>query len=244
MSPLFLAALLSGGGALYNSKMQNDAIVAQNEQNKLAVDRASAAKEAERRRQERWEQEQFDAIDRTLREVDPGKRAADIEAATAAPENEIVQSAEDYNIPSLTGQNATGSVASEIGKIVADRLEQTKELLRAQSVLSEQGVGSMQSRNTINRMNADIGAISRDRSGSIGVNDMETSIDAATVTPSDSPIGDILLVGGQLAGGLGSLAGGAPLSTAGTSAMVTPSAAAGSIYGAPLVLPSGLPPVY
>lgn len=248
MNPLFLIpALMGGAGAYINSRIQNQAIAAQNAENQRAMAMERAARLAESERQAVMEQLQADAVAKALFKVDPGDTAKTVEAEASDPDNAITVSAEEYNIPSLTGQSQTGVVAGEIGKLVADKLKQTKDILKAQATLSGQGTSLLGNQDALLRMAGDVQNVGRDRAGSLAASRLETSIPAARVTPSDSPIGDILMLGGQLLGGMGgfgSLAGG-PLVAPGTASMVTPSMASGSIFGAPLAIPSsGLPALY
>lgn len=246
MAPWLVAALLSGGGALLNYKIQNDAIKAQNAENQRAMAIEAANREAERTRQLAMEKLQAQEVARALTGADPAQRAAEIEAQAEAPDNEFVHSAETYNIPTLQGQKGGTAVSGDIGRLVASALARTKDMLKAQSILSAQGVGAQGVQDDLMRMGSDISTIGGHRQGSMNVSRMETSIPAARVTPSSSPIGDLLMLGGQLYGGFGGFGGfgGGPMVAPGTVGMVTPQAAAGSIFAAPSSGAFRLPAVY
>jgi len=246
MNPLLIAALLSGGGGLINWKIQNDAIAAQNAENDRAMQMERAAREAERARQMSMESLQAEEVTRALMEIDPSKTTGDVTEEVADPGNAFATAAESYNIPSLSGQLTEGGVANSIGKLIADKLQQTRGILKAQSTLSSQGSANQGSRDDLMRMAGVLQNIGSNRRGSLDASRLETSIPAARVTPSDSPIGDLLMLGGQLYGGMGGFGfgGSSPLVAKGTQAMVSPKLAARSIFGAPLTVPSGLPAVY
>lgn len=243
MNPMLIAALLTGGGSLLNWKIQNDAVKAQNAENQKAMAMERAAREAERMRQLDMEKMQAAEVAKALTKADPAEMASKIEAEAEAPDNEFVASADMYNVPTLGGQKADSVVAGDIGKLVADALDRTKGMLKAQSVLSSQGTGIQGTQDALVRMASEIGTTASNRQGSANVARMETSIPAATVTPSSSPIGDLMMLGGMLYGGLGGFGAGKPLMAPGTRAMVTPGMAAGNIFGAPLT-GSTLPAIY
>lgn len=200
MAPWIIAALLSGGGALVNNKIQNDAIRAQNQQNQRAVAMQAEARSAERSRQSVMERLQADEVARALMQASPDQVRQTAEAEAADPGNEIVRSAAEYNIPTLQGQRADGEVAGGIGRIVQDRLKQTRDMLAAQAILTAQGTAMQGSQDAITRMGADISTIGGNRARSAGVARMEGSVPAAEVTKSDSPLGDLMILGGKVFG--------------------------------------------
>lgn len=241
MNPFLIAALLSGAGSLYNWNIQNQAINAQNRENQKAMDMERAARDAERTRQRAYESTQAEAAARALMEADPAASAEAVTEVTDTPDNEFVRSAEDYNIPALQGQETDGPVATEIGRIVADALQRTKGILKAQSILSAQGTEMGGTNDALARMAADIANTGSARRGSLAVSNLETSVPAATVTPSSSPLGDLLMLGGMVYGAKGgNLFGNKPLAVPGMAFGTR--AAPGAVFGgAPS---SGLPAIY
>lgn len=201
---LLLSAAVSGAGGLVNAGIQNDYINEQNRQNRIAMEGERSARLAESERQRAMEDDQMAILSRALTEdVDPALLAKSVEEEVADPTNAIVTAADEYNVPMLQGQDENSPVAGRIGKIVADALETTKGILKAQSTLSEQGVALSGSQDALTRAAGDIGNIGTDRQGSLNVSRMETFVPPAQVTPSDSILGDILMLGGQAIPGFG-----------------------------------------
>lgn len=246
MNPLLISALLTGGGALYNWKVQNDYQKGVNAENAKVMQMEQLARDAERQRQLGMEQIQAERVAKALMQANPETIAQT--ATEEAPESDIVRSAESYNLPVLTGQNEKSAVAGDIGKIVADALARSKGILKAQATLSAQDTGMRDTQDGLTRMASDIATVASNRRGSLAASQRETTIPAATVTPSSSPIGDLLLLAGMAYGGtngkLGELfgKGASPMVAPGTARMVTPKAAAGSIFGGSIS--SGLPAIY
>jgi hypothetical protein len=202
MAPWLLAGLLTGGGALINNRIQNDAINEQNRQNQRAIQIERTAREAERARQAVMEQLQADQVAKALMAAAPQNVRQAAETAAADPGNEIVQSAEDYNIPALQGQRSEGEVAGNISRLVQDRLKQTREMLTAQAILTAQGTAMQGSQDAITRMGGEISTTGGNRSRSMGVAQMEGSVPAAEVTKSDNPLGDLMILAGKAYGGI------------------------------------------
>lgn len=228
-------------GAALNAKTQNDAIEAQNAENRKAMDIERRNREAERLRQREMEGLQREAVDKAAIAADGGQIAEDVEAQADDPSNQFVAVADEYNVPMLQGQVADGEVSQGIGKIVGDALKNTREILKNQSTLVGQNTAFGTLGDVIMRMGADVSNVGSDRRGSLGVAQMETSIPAAEVTRSDSIMGDLLMMGGSALSGYGGR-------TAGMAARApaVKTAPVGSIFSAPLV-PSGytpLPSVY
>lgn len=197
-----ISALLTGGGALINNKIQNDWIRETNAQNRKAMELERLARDVELTRQRDMEALQADTVARALVDANPANIATQAEESANDPDNKIVMAAEDYNIPTLTGQRTDGPVATEIGKMVADRLAETKDILRAQAVLTAQGTGMQGTQDGLIRMGSDLSTIGSNRRASAGVANLETNVPAADVYKSDSPLGDLLILGGKLFGGL------------------------------------------
>lgn len=204
LDPFTLAmAATSAAGSLYNANTQNNAIKRQNVENRKAMEIAKANRDLEVERQQGWEADQAARVSEALLGVNPAGTATEVAAKVDDPTNEIVQSAEDYNVPVLTGQVADGKVSKAIGEIVMDRVAKTKDMLRAQATLSGQNVAFGGAQDQLTRMAGDLANTGSKRSGSLGVSRMETSIPAASVYANDSPIGDILMIAGMLGSGYG-----------------------------------------
>jgi len=207
---MILPAALSVAGAVYNRNTQNAAIEEQNRQNARAMQIEAAAREAERVRQRAMEDEQVLAVNQALDKSDPSALKDVVAEAAASPDNEFVTQADEYNADALQGQTSTGEVKEAIGQIIGEQLARTREMLRNQSVLANQGVGFSGMQDAAVRMGSDVSSIGSNRRRSAGVAGMETSIPTATVTPSDSILGDILMIGGKaMAGGMFGPIGGA-----------------------------------
>lgn len=204
LDPITLAGLAaSGAGALYNSSVQNDYIAEVNNQNQIAMDMEREARMAEEARQAEMEKLQFEAVSRSLFDANPDQLVESVEEFAANPTNEFVTAADEYNVPVLQGQTGEGPVAESIGRIVADAAERTKGILQAQSKLSHQNTQMQGIQDSIIRTAGDVSNIGSDRRGSLNVAQLETFVPPAQVTPSDSILGDLLMLGGQAAAGYG-----------------------------------------
>lgn len=198
---------LSTAGAMYNKNIQQSYVDETNRQNKISMDREAKARAEEVSRQRDWENQQFTDVQTAAGRSDPAA-IADVVAANAAdPSNEFVSQADDYNIAHLQGQDTSGEIANNIGQTVGDALARTKEILRAKSVLSGQDDAFAGMRDAALRMRDQVSNVGSNRNRSAGVAQMETTIPNARVTPSDSPLGDILMLAGKLVGGVGGLGG-------------------------------------
>jgi hypothetical protein len=201
MIPIWLAAAaLTGAGSLINNRIQNDAINEQNKQNQRAVDMQRRAADAERQRQLVMERLQADEVAKALMTAAPANVRQMAAAEAADPANETVRSAEEYNVPVLQGQRSDGEVAGNIGQIVQDRLKQTREMLTAQALLTAQGTGMQAGQDGITRMGSEISTVAGNRNRSLGVSQMEANVSPAEVTKSDSPLGDLMILGGKAYG--------------------------------------------
>ena len=238
--PLMLMSFASSAvGGLVNANIQKNTINEQNKQNRIAMDNSRAAREDEDARQKAWELEQSADVNTALAAVAPETRAADAAAAVADPANEFATVADDYNVPTLQGQIEGGSTTEAIGRIVSEKLNATKGMINAASMLTAQGVSAGDAAQAITQMGGNVANISSNRRGSGGVARLETAIPAATVTPSTSVLGDMLMLGGQLGAGIG----GKNVGT-GTIGRRPWYKSGYGTFGAPLVSGSPLPGVY
>lgn len=202
---LEIAALAAAtGGSALNAKMQNNAISEQNRQNQIAMQREGEMRSAEASRQREFEQSQADQVTKALFEAAPEKVIEKAEVAAATPDSPINAAADQYNVPVLTGQVQNQDVDESIGSTITKAAARTRELLRNAALLSGQSAGMNDAAQSLGRMGSEIQTIGSNRRGSGNVASMETRVPAATVTPSSSIIGDLLMLGGQ---GLGGYAG-------------------------------------
>lgn len=202
---LEIAALAAtAGGSALNAKMQNDAISEQNRQNQIAMQREREMRAQESVRQREFEQAQAEQVAKALFEAAPEKVIEKAEVAAETPDSPINAAAEQYNVPVLTGQVQNEDVDESIGSTIMKATERTKKLLRNAALLSGQSAGMNDAAQSLGRMGSEIQTIGSNRRGSGNVARMETHVPAATVTPSSSILGDILMLGGQ---GLGGYAG-------------------------------------
>ena len=203
-----MSVAASAGGAFINNRMQNQAISEQNRQNRIAMDRERQNREAETVRQRDWEGQQAEAAMRALTDADPARVAEESQRMVDAPDNRTVAAADEYNVPSLQGQVQNEDVNESIGSTIAGQTARTREMLRAAALMQAQGVQANDIAQSLFGMGSDVANIGSNRRGSINVGRMETSVPAATVTRSNSPLGDLLMVGGQaMAGRAGQRAG-------------------------------------
>lgn len=227
LNPATIAGMLaSAGGALINSRINNQAITEQNRQNEIARTREDQQAEAERIRQLEFERQQAASVAQALTKVDPGKKAAEIEAEV--PETEIANIADSYTVPVLQGQVGSSDSAKSIGRIISGETDKLRGILTAASTLNEQDKHSGSIMDALMRMSSDVQTVGSWRQGSLNASRLETSVPAAEVTRSPSPIGDILMLGGQ------ALTGRAASNAAEAGFEPKPIFKAGSIFGRPV----------
>jgi hypothetical protein len=201
LDPITLATVAaSAGGALMNRNTQNQAADEQNQQNQVAMEQERAAAQAESDRQRQFELAQASAAARALFEVDPTATAQEV--AAAAPMSETANIAADYTVPVLQGQITDGESAKGIGEIITGATERLRKVLGSAASLTEmakQGAGNGDAISGMQRVIQNIGS---SRQGSLNASRLETNVPAATVTANESPLGDILMAGGQIGAGL------------------------------------------
>ena len=225
LDPVTLAGIVASlGGSVINSNITNQAIGEQNRQNQRVMEMERSAADAERSRQRDFELSQAEAATRALFEADGGAIAENVDAEATAPTNEIANVPEDYNTTQLQGQVQDGVVSGEIGRIIEDALAGTKGILNGAATISGQNSAFMGLRDKLMEMSSNIQNVGQARRGSMMANQLETSIPTATVTQSDSPIGDLLMLGGQALAGYGGQRVG----------MRAPTTAPNGIFGTPL----------
>lgn len=201
-------ALLSAGGQFYNSRSQAKAIARQQQADQDARDRSRLAQDAERMRQLRLEERSFAEQQRGVEQATPEALTAETNTEAAVRGDEAVAGLDDFTVSRLSGQSLDTDVGRAIGATVNAAAKTAQDRLRA---LARLGAGSAAFGNlgdTIQAGNARIGTINSGRRASAGVAQQEMNIPAARVTPSSSPLGDILTgVGSLVSAGAGGLSG-------------------------------------
>lgn len=199
----------SMGGAAINSNIQNNAIAETNNQNKIRMDIERKARNDESARQTAMEATSAEEVTKALLGANPESIAAEVEEQASDPTNQIVQSAEIHNTPTLQGQVENQDVTSAIDEKVSGRMGRTKEMLKNMAILSGQGTSMSRVGDLIGRSGSEIQTIGSNRRGSLAASQLETNIPAAEVTKSKSLLGDILMLGGNAAAGFGGQTSGA-----------------------------------
>jgi hypothetical protein len=203
LEPMMIASLAATtAGSLYNANTQNNAISAQNSQNQQTLARERTMRDAEVSRQRAFEDAQAGEVTNALFEAAPERIAERGQAAAMDEASAINTAADTYNAPVLTGQVQNNDVNDSIGSTIANAVARTREMLRAASTLQGQGDGLADAAASLGRMGSQIQTIGSNRAGSSRVAMQETAVPTAQVTKSSSPIGDLLMLGGQLAGGM------------------------------------------
>lgn len=206
---LEVAAIVSTvGGGLINNKIQNDAISAQNKQNRETMALEQAAREREAARQQDFERDQANLVTQALFEAAPEKVEEKAEEVAADPEDPINRAAYDFNTVEQAGQVQNQDVQDSIGATIASKTAETRELLRNAATLSGQFDQLSDADIALGRMGSEIQTIGSNRRGSSNVARQETRMPTPRVTPSGSPIGDLLVLGGAAAGGMAGNAAG------------------------------------
>ncbi len=233
-APAMAAAIpgtaMAAAGALYNNKLQNDAIRRQNEETQRVIEMQRSAQEAERARQDVWADQQSSRAMSALDMVNPTATAGRIDERVAAPDNAIVNAADNYALPTLQGQITDSPTGKQIGQSVEQAVSRATDLLKAYSTLSEGRTTMGENQDELVRMGTENALTGSARQNSAAIAGQEAMLPVPTVTPGSSILGDLLLLGGQALAGVGAktVAGRAP----GMGAGVTPLPAnSSSIFG-------------
>ena len=173
------------------------------------MDIARTARNEETDRQAAMERTSAEEVTQALLGANPENIVADVAAQAADPTNQIVQSAEVHNTPTLQGQVQNADVTAAIGGKVSERLARTKEMLKNMAIMSGQGTATAVIGDMIGRSGSEIQTIGSNRRGSMNASQLETSIPAAEVTKSKSLIGDLLMLAGSAGASMGGKAAGA-----------------------------------
>jgi len=214
LEPLALAGLAASvGGSIYNSNIQNNAIKEQNRQNQMALEMERQARDEEMRRQREFEQQQTDEVTNAMFEANPEQVAQIAVEVADSPETPINQALDTFNTTELAGQVQNEDVQESIGTTIANQAEQTRRLLRNAALLYGQHGALADAETALGRMGSEVATAGSNRQGSLGVSMFETNVPTPVVTPSDSIIGDLLMLGGQ---GIAGMAGKSVGSVGGT----------------------------
>lgn len=205
LEPIALAMMAGGSaasamGAKMNADTQNNAIVEQNRQNQMAADRANQAAEQERMQQRAYEDQQVAEVAEALTKANPAK--ALVRVRQEAKTGPVASDGGGYNAtPKAPVKNR--AIEADARKTGAKDAKRTDRMIEALAMLTAMGTDMSATNDTIQQSGSDISTLGGFRRGSLGVNQMETSIPAATVTPGDSMLGDLLMLSGQAGAGFG-----------------------------------------
>jgi len=200
---MLIGPALGGLGSLVNSNIQRQQIAEQNRQNQIAMQREGAAREAETQRQLGWENEQAAAAAAALTQADPVRSALAAQATVAAPDNATVAMTDDYNVPALQGQTSNEDVGASIGRAITGQTARTRDMLRSAAMLQAQGGQMNNVAQSLFDMGSAVANTGSNRRGSMNAAQLETNVPVAQVTRSNSPIGDLLMLGGSALSGIG-----------------------------------------
>lgn len=199
---LVASTAVSAGGAAANAKNQNDAINAQNAANARALEIEKQARREEETRQLGFERASVEEVAKALNAVDPEGTVNAANQAANDPEGAFARSAGEHNNLSLPGEVRNSDVEGSLGRIVSDAIGKTKKKVGALASLSKLGTISSGVNDQLGRLSSDIQTFGVNRRASLNASRLATSIPANRVTPSSSVLGDVLLAGGQLGGGI------------------------------------------
>jgi ATPase subunit of ABC transporter with duplicated ATPase domains len=190
----------SAGGAMINSNQQQQAQQAQNKADQQAAAQANEARVQEAARQKQMEQQQSEQVAKALTEANPADALVQAQQEVAAPTNEIATPA--YNEATVSPvENKVVDAASASHR--QESQSRTKGQLDAMALLSALDTQMGQTGDAIGRSGSQISTIGQHRRGSLNANAAETAIQPAAVTPGDSILGDVLMLGGQALGAYG-----------------------------------------
>lgn len=202
-------ALMAGGtiastaGASINAGIQNDAIRETNRQNQIAQEKNAIARQQEAERQRAMEEQQAADVAKALFDADPAAALLKAQETVAAPQNPITEAAASYNEDPAAARISNPNVDNASASYVADSKARTGKVAEALAMLTAIGGEFGKSNIGIGQAGSRIATTGGFRRGSANVAGQEAGIPAADVTASDSAIGDILMLGGQIAAGVG-----------------------------------------
>lgn len=238
LDPITLATILastaaSAGGAFINNQIQNDAVERQNRENQRAAEQANLARSQEAARQMQLERQQADEVAKALTKANPETALMAAQTVAEAPTNEIATPV--YN-EAVIDPVHNQVVARQAAPREVERRSATQERMDAMALLSALDGQFGLTGDAIQRAGSNIQTLGGYRQGSLNANAAETAYRPATVTPSSSMIGDLLLLGGQAGA---SMAGGMIGSGDAASAIVGGGARRAATHPSRLLLASG-----
>jgi len=221
------SVVASVAGTTINQRNQNQAIEAQNKANREAVQASTQAADQERVRQKKLEDESTASLQRALQgsaEVAEGTGREEETTAALTAQNEAVR-------PELTASALPGQISgdTELAQIITGQIgesaERTNTQLQGLNTLAglQSAFGGLS--DLFQGTGGAIGTTNSNRRASLGVSGLETGVSPALARPSNSPVGDLFLLGGQALGSTsGSFGGGGDIVSAGNT-FQTPTAA-------------------
>lgn len=213
LDPVTLAMIAAStaattGGAMYNADTQNNAIEAQNREDRKAAEIANVARQQEAEAQRGMERQQADEVGVALAEANPAQALLRAQQTVAAPENAITDPTAQYNAGPRPGQMENKDIEDASAGYKADSKARSNDIVKALAMLTALNGETSGINDALQRSGSDIQTIGLRRRTSMDANRLETSIPGASVTPSDSILGDVLMIGGQALGGAaGTMAG-------------------------------------
>ena len=187
----------SAGGAAYNANIQNDAVQAQDQADRQAMKIANRQAEAERVRQAALERESAAKVAEALTAADPSLALVRARQVARSDMNPITSAGAE---PAVKPQFENKVVSDATSGYEAESAARTREVTEALAMLAALGQGMTRSGSAIQLAGSGIDSVNSKRQGSMRVSQLETGIPSATVTPSDSIVGDMLLTAGEAGG--------------------------------------------
>lgn len=209
IEPLALAALVggtaaSGIGAKMNSDAQNAAIEANNALQKQNVDAVNLAQIEETERQNAMEEEQMARITEALVDANPAAVRERVERMTRSPESPAPKPT-SYNRPQTTARSTykNADVDRAAAGYVDKKASTTEGIVDALERMTAFNTDFSTQSGNIAQIMSDNATTGLKRRGSANAHAMEARRVPGVATPSTSPIGDILILGGKAASGYG-----------------------------------------
>lgn len=201
----------TAGGTMLNRRTENQAIKAQNKANLEARRAEIDARNEEQQRQDRFADQQAAAVMDTLKVADPGTKVAEVqkiaETSPVAQQRDMLQ---DAPVPQA-------GVDREVAAGVNQSVQSARKRIEAMAKLAAFGGTMAGVGDTMQGAGDQIANVNSFRRGSMDVSGLERSIPAPMISPSQSPMGDLLIAGGQI----GSVYGGSMAGQAGTDPFAT-----------------------
>lgn len=203
------SAVLTAGGGFINNRQQNAAVSKQNDLNRAATARSAAAADAERGRQRQMEEESFAKLAESLGAAEDVAKGEPQQEVKDRLQAETADAAPRLAVSSLPGQ-ASGDtdMARMIGREINEKGARTEKQLEALATLTGLGSAFSGLGDDINENSSGIQTVNSRRRGSANVSRLESNIPPGQARPSNNPIGDLMMLGGQALGAFGGGIGG------------------------------------